>query len=83
MTRYFRTGSVAATADFVANMSPELRDQRAAHLLEWDRQQRLAAAQADVEAARQALQRVRDTSAEQAALDAALKRLADIKVEDQ
>lgn len=67
MTRpYFRTNSVAATAEFAANISPEVREQRSRHFQERDRRQRLTAAQADVEAARTALQQVRDTSAEEA-----------------
>ncbi|WP_316228287.1 hypothetical protein [Bradyrhizobium sp. SZCCHNR1039] len=78
---YHRSSSVIATAAFAANISPDVREQRAQHFQERDRRQRLAAARANVENARMALQQVRDTSAEEAALDAALKRLAEVEGE--
>jgi hypothetical protein len=79
---YYRLGSTAATADFVQSLPLDIRAQRAKHLEERDRQQILAAARADVEAARKALEKVRDVSAEAAALDAATKRLADLEGEE-
>ncbi|MGN8547205.1 hypothetical protein ACQPTN_21390 [Bradyrhizobium sp. 13971] len=78
---YYRPGSIASTVDCVENMSPDVREQRAKHLQVRERQQRLAAAQAEVEAARKALERVRDVSAETAALEAARKKLAEIEGE--
>jgi hypothetical protein len=78
---YYRLGSNAATADFAQSLPLDVRAQRAKHLEERDRQQILAAARADVEAARKALEKVRDVSAEAAALDTAKKRLADLEGE--
>jgi len=79
--RYNRSNSAAATADFCASVPDDVRAARARHLLERERQRRLAEARGDVEAARAALRRVRDTSAEEAALNEALKRLAEIERE--
>jgi hypothetical protein len=81
MNIYNLSKSVTATASFCASVPGDVRAARAQHLQERDRQQRLAKAMADVEAAREALERVRDVSAETAALDQAMKRLAEIESE--
>lgn len=73
---FYRLNS--ATIDEV---SPEVREQRVLQLLELDRQRRLSAAREAVETAHATLLRVRDTSAEEAALAAAQKRLAEVERE--
>lgn len=78
---YRRLGSAVATADVAQNVSPDVREQRARHFRDRDRQQSLAAARANVETARKDLEKVRDVSAESAALDAAMKRLAELERE--
>jgi hypothetical protein len=79
--RYYRPNSVAATVDFMQSMPLVIREQRASHLRERDRQQRLAAARADVEAAREAFEKAKAVVPETAALDAAMKGLAEIEGE--
>jgi hypothetical protein len=76
-----RSGSAAATAGFCASVPDDVRAARAKHLLEFNRRSRLTQAHEAVEAAKAALARVRDSSAEEAALQAALKRLAEIERE--
>lgn len=78
---YYRPSAIASTVDCVQSIRPDVREQRARHLQNRERQERLAAAQADVEAARKDLERVRDVSAETAALEAAMNRLAEIERE--
>ncbi len=78
-----RSSSAAATAEFCASVSDDVRAARAKHLLELDRRSRLAQAREAVEAAKAALARVRDSSAEEAALQTAMKRLAEIEREGQ
>lgn len=81
MTPFYKTASLAATAETVSSLKPEVRKQRAKALADFDRRKRLEAARQDVEAARAALNQIRDTAAEEAALDAAMKRLAEIEGE--
>jgi hypothetical protein len=76
-----RPRSVHAVADVVQNTPPDVREQRAAVIADFERRRALQAAQQEVDTARAALNRVRDTTSEQAALDAALRRLAEIKSE--
>ncbi|WP_316182700.1 MULTISPECIES: hypothetical protein [unclassified Bradyrhizobium] len=76
-----RSRSVHAVADVVQNVPSDVRKLRAQAIEDFDRRRSLAAAQQEVEAARGALNRVRDTAAEQAALDAALTKLAEIEAE--
>ncbi|WP_426613287.1 hypothetical protein [Bradyrhizobium sp. McL0616] len=78
---YRRLASMAATVAGLASVSSDVRQQRVAHRQDRERQQRLAEAQADVEAAHRALARVRDTAAEEAALAEAQKRLVEIERE--
>jgi hypothetical protein len=76
-----RLASAAATADIAQSISSEIRTQRAMHLQERSHQQAIAAAREDVDAARRALEKIRDVSAETAALDAAVRRLASLESE--
>jgi hypothetical protein len=76
---YYRPGGIAATVDFMLPL--DMREQRAKHLQERDRQQRLAAARADVEAAREDFEKAKAVVPETAALDAAMKRLTEIEGE--
>lgn len=76
-----RSSSAAATAEFCASVSDDVRAARAKHLLELDRRSRLAQAREAVEAAKVALARVRDYCAEASALQVALKRLAEVEGE--
>ena len=78
---FVKSRSATAIAETASNLAPEVRRQREKALRDYDRRKRLDAASREVEAARVALHRVRDVSAEQAALDAALKRLAEIEAE--
>lgn len=73
--------AVRATAECVQALSPEIRAQRARHFAETERRRRLEAARCDVDAARAALEKVRNISAEMAALKAAERRLADMEAE--
>lgn len=45
---YKQLRAMVATADFAQNMPPDVREQRAQHLQERDRQKRLMAARADI-----------------------------------
>ena len=78
---YKRLRAMVATADFAQNMPPDVREQRAQHLQERDRQKRLMAARADVDSAREAFEKAKMVVPETAALEAAMKRLAEIEGE--
>ncbi|MFC0243572.1 hypothetical protein [Rhodopseudomonas telluris] len=81
MPIYSRTASVRSTAELVAQLPAAVITERARHLLERDRQNRLAQAKADVEAAEEALERARRVVVETKTLDAARARLAAIENE--
>ncbi|WP_315722367.1 MULTISPECIES: hypothetical protein [unclassified Bradyrhizobium] len=83
MTNYTfrRSRSVHATADLIESVPSEVRAERAKAIQDFERRRALEAARQEVEAARVALNRVRDAAAEEAALDAALTKLAEIERE--
>lgn len=73
-TRRSRGHAAIATA-----ATPEVRAGRAAMLAEMDRKRQLAVAESAVAQAREALDKAKSLSAEQAALDAAMAKLAELK----
>ena len=83
MTNYTfrRSRAVHATADLIESVPSDVRAERARAIRDFERRRSLEAARQEVEAAREALNRVRDTAAEQAALDAALTKLAEVEAE--
>ena len=59
--------------------TPEVRAHRATILADMDRKRQLEAAESEVAQAREALEKARSLSVEQAALDTAMARLADLQ----
>lgn len=81
MIAYRRTAGMRSTAEAAAELPEAVREQRARHLRDFDRQKRLAQAEADVQAAEESLERARRVVVETAALEEAKARLAAIKTE--
>jgi hypothetical protein len=75
-TRRTRGHASIATA-----ATPEVRAVRAAQLAERDRMMQIAAAEDEVKRATEAFEKAKSLSAERAALDAAMARLAELKGE--
>lgn len=63
----------------ITNVSPEIRATRAAALAERERRMQLAAAEAEVAQATEALERAERLSNERSALDTAMERLSQLK----
>jgi hypothetical protein len=72
---------MAATVLGIQETAPEVREQRRYHIWNRDRQQRLAQAVADVDAAQKVYDDARLAKVERTALDAAKARLEAIEAE--